>query len=210
MAFNIQSIMGTIYRDKISRIASAYQAAKMPFELEIRQVHSESDAFERKVLAGSAFWQETSDDGEIEYDHGEAFGERLDEAEDALDGLRKAFAIFAYHTWERGAQRWFDYSMKKPNHVDFIIALVSNNVAYDHDGLRDLNNLVNCLKHNSATSGPNLWKDRSDLFKPGFNPSDILPLIGKPPSSVDWEDQIKLSDANISIFFDTVRISSPK
>lgn len=207
---NLHKLMGTIYRSKVHRIASAYRAAKAPFELEIQQIHEEADAFEIEVAAGEASWQQVSDEGELEYDHGEALSERIDDAENALDSLRKAFTVVAYHTWERGALRWFKYANKKPNHGDFVHALSNNNFAFDQDGLRDLNNLANCLKHNSARSGPSLWSDRPDLFKPGFNPNDPLPITGKPPSSVDWEDEINLTDANMNAFFETVRISSPK
>ena len=210
MKLNIHKLMASIYRNKVHRIESAFHAAKGPFELEIKQVNDEADAFGKQVAAGKASWQEISDEGELEYDYGEALGERLDDAEDALDSLRKAFAIVAYHTWERGALRWFKYGKKKPNHADFVRALGDNGFTFDQDGLRDLKNLVNCLKHNSVTSGPELWSDRPDLFVSDFDPTAPLPITGKPPTSVDWEGQIKLTDANMDAFFETVRVSSPK
>lgn len=210
MKFTINTIMGTLHRNKVRRIASAFQAAKAPFDLEIQQVHEEADAFGKQVEAGEASWEEVGDEGELIYDYGEALGERRDDAEDALDSLRKAFAIVAYHTWERGALRWFKYAKKKPQHADFIQELKNNNVQIDEDGLRDLKNLANCLKHNSATSGPDLWNDRPDLFEAGWNPNDPLPVSGKPPTTVDWEERIKLTDANMDAFFETARVSSPK
>ena len=191
----VQRMMGAIYRDRVFRIAAAYRSAKAPFDLEIEQTYRDIAAYDEDIKVNPGphdFDEETG----LQYDYGEALGERLDDANDALNNLRKAFAIVAYHTWERGALRWFAAANQKPNHAGLIQAFEASPYAFDKDGLRDLKDLVNCLKHNSTTSGPALWKNRQDL--------------NKPPSSVDWEDEVMLVDSNMDAFFEVVRVSSPK
>lgn len=206
----VQRMMGAIYRDRVFRIAAAYRSAKAPFDLEIEQTYRDIAAYDEDIKANPPGPQDFDEETGFQYDYGEALGERLDDANDALNNLRKAFAIVAYHTWERGALRWFAHGKKKPIHDDLIQAFAASPYAFDKDGLRDLKDLVNCLKHNSTTSGPALWKNRPDLFKPGFNPKTINPITNKPPSSVDWEDEILLVDPNMDAFFEVVRTSSPK
>lgn len=206
----IQRMMGQIYRDRVFRMTAAYRSAKAPFDLELEQTYRDIAAYDEDTKANPPGPQDFDEETGFQYDYGEALGERLDDANDALNDLRKAFAIVAYHAWERGALRWFAAGNQKLNHAGLIQAFEASPYVINKDGLRDLKDLVNCLKHNSTTSGPALWGNRPDLFKPGFNPNTINPITNNPPSSVDWEGEIVLVDAHMDGFFELVRVSSPK
>lgn len=210
MSFALKSVHGARFRDRVARIRAAFRAARAPFYEEIERVENEAVAFQLRVDAGTAQWAEFDDETGAGWDHGEEFGERQSDAEDALLTVRKAFVMMTYHLWERGAQRWATQANKKPNHGHLVAALISNSIAVDATGLSQLNLLVNCLKHNSTSCGPDLYKARPDLFAGDFDPNEIHPATGKPFKNIDWAENIVLTDANIEAFLVTVTASAPK
>jgi hypothetical protein len=70
--------------------------------------------------------------------------------------------------------------------------------------------LVNCVKHNSHKSGPDLCGVRPDLFDQNFNPNAIHPGTGNRFKNIDWAENIVLIDDNMEEFFTTVRNSAPR
>lgn len=210
MHLDIKKLLGTVHRHGVDRLERAYEAAESPFREEIARIEADHAEMQAKVDAGQAEWSVTGEDGQLEYDFGDELADRQYEADDALLTLRKAFAILVYHHWERSAQRWFTYSTKKPNHGHLVCALKGAGYASDETGLSELNHLVNCLKHDSANSGPVLYGERPDLFEPDFDPNQLHPVTGEPFKKIDWANHIALTDAHLRRFFEVVRSSAPK
>lgn len=203
----VQRLVGTFFRDKINRLELAFATASAPFHAELKNASRAAAEHQRRVNAGTAVWEETTDEGE-HYDYGAELGERRDEAEEALATLRKAFTFLIYHQWERTTRRWS--SSKSPDHKELVKAAKAANVPLDEPGLELMRLLVNTLKHNSAKCGPDLYARRSDLFQSSFNPSPLSVITGRPLSAVDWAEGVVLSDADIEGFFETVSRSVPR
>ncbi len=203
----LAKILGKSFEMKLERLEKAFASASSSFYAELRAVKKAHDAFQIKVDAGTAKWEETTDDGD-RYDYGDELSERRDDAEEALLTLRKAFTFLIYHQWERLAQHWGKLG-KSPNHEDLVKAMKAAAVPLDEPGLEILRLLVNTLKHNSSKYGPPLYRARPDLFKAGFVPDEINPVTGTKLTSNSWSDQIELSDANIDAFIEIVRNSAP-
>lgn len=203
----LQRIVGRFFRGKINRLELAFAAASAPFHAEIKSVERTAVEYQKRVDAGTAFWEETTDDGD-HYDYGAELGERRDDAEDALLTLRKAFTFLIYHQWERTAQRWA--SGRAPNHAELVNGARAAGVPLDEPGLELLRLLVNTMKHNSSSCGPALYALRPDLFDPSFDPAAINPATGSPRTVIDWAEQIVLTDANIEEFLSIVSQSVPR
>ena len=208
MNLDIRKLQGVIHRNGSDRLKRAYEAAEAPFREEIARIAADDAEMRAKVDAGQAEWSVTDDDGNLAYDFGDVLADRQFEADDALLTLRKAFAILVYHHWERSAQRWFTYPTRKPNHGHFVCALKSAGYSIDEAGLSELNQLVNCLKHDSTSSGPELYQKRPDLFEPEFDPNPRHPLTGEPFKKIDWANHVVLTDAHLKAFFEVVRSSA--
>jgi hypothetical protein len=210
MTFVLKNVQYVVFKDRIMRMRAAFRAACAPFYAELEALETDAADFQKKVDAGTAQWSEYDEETGASWDYGDQLSERRSDAEDALLTLRKAFAIMSYHLWERGALRWTAQTKKTPNHRDLIEALKANAIVADERNLSDLNKLVNCLKHNSAKSGPALYAARPDFFDCDFDPYAIHPATGKPFNRIDWAENIVLSDANINEFLSAALSSAPK
>lgn len=51
---------------------------------------------------------------------------------------------------------------------------------------------------------------RGDLFSADFDPTGPNPVTGKPVSTIDWAENITLTDDNIEEFFEIVAASVPR
>ena len=209
MTFALKSVQHALFKARVARTRAAFRSACVPFYEEIAALEKEAPAFQTRVDAGSAQWEEHDEETGASWSHGEELSERRADAEDGLLTIRKAFAIMTYHLWERGALRWAPCKKKSPNHADLIAALTVATIAVDAKSLGELNKLVNCLKHNSAKSGPDLYAARPEFFSSDFDPNAIHPTTGKPFSRIDWADNIALTDDDIEQFLTTVLNSAP-
>jgi hypothetical protein len=210
MTFVLKNIQYVVFKDRIMRMRAAFRAACAPFYAELEALEKDGSEFQKQVDAGTARWSEHDEETGASWDYGDQLAERRSDAEDALLTLRKAFAIMSYHLWERGAQRWAAQKKKGPNHRDLIAALTASGIVVGEKKLGELNKLVNCLKHNSASSGPALYTARPDFFDSDFDPLVNHPATGKPLTRIDWAENILLSDANIEEFLMAALSSAPK
>jgi hypothetical protein len=201
-------ILGHIFQRKVERVENAFASATAPFHAEIQRIEKERAHYEERGEAGSAAWVQTTDDDDGSYDYGEILAERMADELDALLTLRNAFTVLIYHQWERLAQNWAKKGTSA-KHNELVSALKTAGIPVNEPGLEALRLLANTLKHNSMKWGRDLYLLRSDLFKSGFDPNSAHPLTGKPSTTIDWEDQIELTDENISEFVGIVRSSSP-
>lgn len=210
MNMAISRVRGAFFKGNVLATRAAFRASCATFAKQIADIENDASDFQTKVDAGEAQWLEVDEDTGQGFDYGDELAERRSEAEEALSTLRKAFAILAYHQWERGALSWAKYEKKRPNHGDYVSALTASGVQVDLRGLDDLNKVVNCLKHNNAKNGAELHAVRPDLFDTTFDPKALHPATGKPFMHVNWEGNLRLTDEDVEGFFHTILNSAPR
>ncbi|GBR09819.1 hypothetical protein [Gluconobacter frateurii] len=135
----------------------------------------------------------------------------IDMAKDALNELRKAFCVAAYHHWERSVSEWYHaYSQAPPNqdrpsvkfprgHEELENFCQSCLNISTHKSLKSVTSLVNLLKHNNK----NRWQDVHREWP------TIVPG-GRPGNGADWSGTVRLTDEDLLRVFEVVRLSGPK
>jgi hypothetical protein len=127
--------------------------------------------------------------------------------------LRKAFAIAAYHHWERSVQLWivptneiaardsFDARRKRHARGYEDISKAASEIGYPADvELPRVAALANTLKHNSKAYGARLLKLWPDILPSQFQNST---------NPTDWASAIQLSDEHLNEIFNIVSRSGP-
>ena len=150
-------------------------------------LNSEKDLLEQQLEAyrqGGKFEGECDEDGSILWERDMFLECETASVNEASAELRRAFAIAAYHFWERSVQsrsiqeqesgaatakklRTFECLCQEAEKLGYLI----------DSRLSRVNIFVNTLKHNNEDKGCKLLKLWPDLFTPEFQ---------VPPSSGDW------------------------
>jgi hypothetical protein len=158
------------------------------------------------------FEGERDEEGNVLWDQDNVLRLNISLAYEALMELRKAFAIAAYHIWERSVQRWHEHerenvasggtdSRKKGLHGHKGLSTAAREIGYpDNPELVRVMTLANAIKHNSTNSGKKLLELWSDIFPPGFD---------TPPRMSDWASSIQLTDRHLMEIFGIVSKSGP-
>lgn len=197
--------LGWKFQHAMDRLERNFHAACEPFKLQIEAANARAANLQKQVDAGKASWIMEHDGWQR--DLGEELSEEVQDAEDSLLTLRKAFTILLYHEWEKQAQRWFAHN-GKPNGVEIENGVKNAGLPVD-PLIEAIRLLVNTMKHNSKTFGPLLWRDHSSFFDASFDPNAVNPVTGKPMALVDYDASIKLHDVHIADFFRAARASGP-
>lgn len=188
---------GYVYQDGVNSILLSYDSAARALQLDTERAYDEINDYNVKVLASDPSGIERDGDGHILWDEADVLMHRSLQAEDALNTLRKAFAIVLYHHWERSVREWV--KSKHGKHDALVIAALA--IGQPTDPLvDDLRLLVNTLKHNNEVWGKPLHASRPDLFKAEFKISQSDP---------DWYDEIEVSGTAMLNFFSAVSTSGP-
>lgn len=188
---------GYVYQDGVNSIRLCYDNASRALELDTERAYDEITAYNAKVAAGDQSGIERDEDGHILWDEEDILMHRSLAAEEALNTLRKAFAIMLYHHWERSVREWVQ--SKNGKHDTLVTSAAA--IGQPTDPLvNDLRTLVNALKHNNDTWGKPLHNDRPDLFKADFKIAQ---------SDTDWYDGIEVSGSALLAFFSAVSASGP-
>ena len=137
----------------------------------------------------------------------------IEMAADAMNELRKAFAIAAYHHWERSLLEWWyaenpaarDESVPEasrptpPRNHERLLAFTETVATPPAPALDKVRTLANALKHNS--------KDRWDDLVQQWPE-----VIARTPYKhrADWAGTIRLSDSQLLKVFQAVQQSGPR
>jgi hypothetical protein len=113
-----------------------------------------AEEYEADVERDPKAWIGEMEDGYILWDQSQVHEMKVETAEEAVQDVRKAFAISAYHHWERYARRWTGSgsSTKHDKLVERTVAL-SYPVAIE---LERVHRLANVLKHDNDLRGAEL------------------------------------------------------
>lgn len=186
---------GYMYQDGVNSIRLSYDNAAQALQLQTERAYDEISEYNMKVAAGDQSGIEHDDDGQIVFDEADVLMYRSLAAEEALNTLRKAFAIVLYHHWERSVREWVQ--SKHGKHDALVTAAAA--IGQPTDPLvNDLRTLVNTLKHDSDRWGVPLHNDRPDLFKSDFKITQADPA---------WYDAIEVSGTALLDFFAAVSAS---
>lgn len=196
-------VLGLAFKLRLERLERAFSAASQPFRSEIARIDQEAEDL---AEAGSAVLVDP-DTGE-RFDQLDDLSDRRESELDSLDTIRRAFALLAYHAWERMAQRWS--SASSSDHDKLVRAGKAAGVPLDEQGLEVLRHLANTLKHNSKKSAPKLHSLRPGLFEAGFDPTVPHPVTGKARAFIHWESRLEITDDHIKEFFAILRRSAPR
>ena len=189
---------GYLYQDGINSIRLSYDSAAQALEMQTERAYDEIRNYNIKVKAGDQSGIERDEDGHVIFDEADILMYRSVAAEEALNTLRKAFAIVLYHHWERSVREWVQ--SKNGNHDTLVNSLAATGQATD-PLVNDLRTLVNTLKHDSDRWGVPLHHDRPDLFKSDFKVTQSHPI--------DWYDAIDVSGTALLAFFSAASASGP-
>lgn len=188
---------GYMYQDGINSIRLSYDSAAQALEIQTERAYDEIREYNAKVKSGDQSGIERDEDGYVFWDEEDVLMYQSSAAEDALNTLRKAFAIVLYHHWERSVREWVQ--SKHGKHDTLVSAAAAIGQVTD-PLVNDLRTLVNTLKHNNEVWGKPLHTSRPDLFKANFK-------IGQ--SDPDWHDEIEISGQALLAFFSAVSASGP-
>ena len=189
---------GYMYQDGINSIRLSYDSAAQALELQTERAYDEIRAYNAKVEGGDQSGIERDEDRHVVFDEADVLMYQSLAAEEALNTLRKAFAIVLYHHWERSAREWVQ--SKNGKHDTLVSSLAANGQGTE-PLVNDLRTLVNTLKHNNDGWGVPLHTDRADLFKSEFKITQAQPI--------DWYDAIEVSGPALLAFFSAVSASGP-
>jgi hypothetical protein len=199
--------------------------AKFPFNLQGYEFQGALDVLRKSSQAGLAalkhetivleqqltdylrvgeFEGERDEEGHVLWEQDQILNIKITDAYDAQMELRKAFAITAYHHWERSVQRWIAHKTGTANGSKMAykeLSKAATDIGYSPDsGLCRVVKLANTLKHNSEDGGDDLYQLWTDVFRPEFQ---------KPPRFSDWASAIQLTDQHLNEIFDIVSRSGP-
>lgn len=167
-----------------------------------REINALQQQLEDYHRAGK-FEGERDENGDLLWERDRVLNYEISVANDALVELRKAFAVAAYHHWERSVQQWiavFDGSDKKRTRYDHNRLLsAAKDAGYPPDPeLVRVVSLANALKHNSERYGLMLLAVWPEIFPRQFR---------GPPKLSKWAYSIQLTDEHLNEIFDIVQKS---
>lgn len=131
-------------------------------------------------------------------------------AEEALQAHRKAFALMIFHTWEKHVCDYMDWPEYRGEKA--FGDLKADGWAIDPKGLKLLQKVANCIKHDSAELfdfDDSLFGDQIILFGTDgvFSKKSKGKRVNREGFWTNWEDALCLSHEHILGFFDIVERS---
>jgi hypothetical protein len=200
---------GYAFQSVLAATKKSAQAGLTALSHEINALEYQLDEYRRVCK----FEGEQDEEGYVIWELGDLLNHEIISAPEGLTELRKAFAIAAFHLWERAVQQWitqeneaaaFNNSTtrkKVPAHTYVELVSAVENIGYSADlNLLRIKVLANTLKHNSEKSGMELLALWPDIFPPQFQ---------KPSRLSDWASAIQLTDQHLSEIFNVVSKSGP-
>jgi hypothetical protein len=200
---------GYEFQSALEAIRRSAQAGLAALSREINLLEQQLEDYYR---AGN-FEGERDENGYVIWERDDILNHEIAFAQEALMELRKAFAIAAFHHWERSVQRWItqetetaaangSVTRKKKSVQGFNdLSREASRIGYATDPkLQRVVTLVNTLKHNGDARGMELLRSWRGLFPPQFQtPSELS----------DWASAIRLTDQHLDEVFDVVSKSGP-
>lgn len=183
------------FKEGLTVQLATYRAASARLLGDIDRATGEAVDYRHRLKQGGEWVGELDESGNVLWDQEAVLGLRIEAAQDALATLRKAFAIAAYHHWERSVRAFTRRENGK--HDDLVKAAARHGVSV-HRKLGAVRDLVNLLKHDNDKRADDLRKSWSEL----------LPSETKRPYS-GWYDAVCLLEPDIDEVYQIVAASGP-
>jgi hypothetical protein len=159
-----------------------------------------ADAALKEYDAAGVFIGERDEEtGDIYWDQSQVLAFELEMAEIARQELRKAYAIAAYHHWERYVRVWTGKDNLR-THDDMTAATLAEGYPI-HAYLDRVRLLVNTLKHDNRRWGMALFEAWREAYRSDFRPRQV--------GRVYWAEAVSLTDNQIAELFATLAASGP-
>ena len=190
------NLQGWAFHEGLKSLYDAYVAARSTTDKERKKLQ-ERLARTRKSAVAIQKGQQGADPDDYNIDeYIDALNDFLSEEDMALDLIRQAFLITAFHYWERHVKAWTGKEYKESESLN---ELKTHGLAPEETRLHELRLIVNALKHSGGGSAKELYALRPDLFDP-----TTIKNWGEPTY-----EGLRLADSDFERYFEAVRISGP-
>lgn len=202
------NVRGCQFQSALDVLRKSAQTGSTALGSEIKELEQQLEDYRQS----GEFEGERDEEGYVISDRADEFDYQLDFVLEASMELRKAFAIAAYHHWERSVRQWIveesgtarcdDSNTEVKEVVGFDkLSKIADKLGYPIDpALKRVVTLVNTLKHVNEKHGVKLMECWPEIFP--------LQFTG-PSRSSDWADAIQLTDRHLAEVFDIVSKSGP-
>lgn len=195
LVFNMH---GYVFQEGVKTLQRSFAAAIAPLTADVERRSLEATTYQKSLADGGEWIGERDEDGYVLWDQETVLEMQLEGAQAAQMALRKAFAILAYHHWERSARGW----SKSLHGKHLRLVELTKKQGYPIDArMGALRDLANALKHENPKWGEQLKCSWPEVFSDGFN---------APSPAGSWYEAICLSDDDIGTILDAVARSGPK
>jgi hypothetical protein len=190
------NLLGFAFQQGVNWLETGFATAALALRAQFENRESDLEAYKAHVAAGGERIGEW-EDGLTLWEQDDILAIHIDDAEEALMDLRKAYVMAAYHHWERSARRW-TRAGPHAKHAKLVSATVA--LGYPLSGqLTGLHDLVNTLKHNSAR-----WAAALASSWP-----EVLTADPAAMPEQDWYRAVELTDAHVHQACEIIRRSGP-
>ncbi|QKN14340.1 hypothetical protein HR059_07630 [Sinorhizobium meliloti WSM1022] len=192
------NLLGSIFESGIDALRESFISASQGLQQKVDEAAKAVEDYQTD-LANDGEWigERDPDEGHVIWDQEQVLEFEIDAAREAHGELRKAYAVAAYHYWERSMRKYCkDHKSKHPELVQKAIA-EGFPISLD---LNRVHRLANALKHNSDSHGTKLqecWPE-------------VISVLFGPRNHMNWYAAIALSDAHVHQVFDIIRESGPR
>lgn len=186
---------GFAFEKGVELIADAYRVASDALEAKAHKIKSDLAAYEASISAGGEVIGEW-EDGYWLWTQDQLLEIQIEDSEEALNALRRAFVVALYHHWERWLRRQF---AKDSGKHDDLVGLAAKYGLHVHPRLEGVRDLANLLKHSNNKRGHDLLGSWRELLPPHFTLD----------TRADWYEAVKLTDEVVLEVVGIVKASGP-
>ena len=193
----VWNYQGYVFQEGVSILSAAYESAADALREQWLKAREDATAYQEGVASGEIEWIGEREEGHILWDLEQVHEMEIESKLEGESALRKAFALAAYHHWERGARAWT--GSDKRDHGDLVTAVQALGVAISPH-LEAVKDLANLLKHDNNRRGADLMKSWPE----------VLPAsLREGRARTDWYGAVRLTDAHLGQVFKAVAASGP-
>src|SRR5579862_2366621 len=192
------NLLGYRFQQGVELLRTSFDTSSEALNNAVIAAHNAEIADEAAVDAGGEWIGERDSDGQVIWDQHQVLGLRSEASRIAAGALGKAYAIAAYHHWERLVHLWADCDARA-THERLAAATLARGYPVAAR-LGDVRNLVNALKHGSDRWGERLEANWPELVRQG------RVHVGR---RTDWYESIELTDSDVHAVLDAVSGSGP-
>lgn len=189
---------GYVFQSGLDTLIRSYASAVAALEGDVERAKDDAYGYQQALEEGTEFIGERDEEGHILWSREDELNHTHQMAEDALRTLRRAFAISAYHQWERAARTWTK-AHRKLDH-DKVVKLVEALGQSVDPRLEAVRRIANLLKHDNDYWGEKVLELAPDVIDP-------VQVTRRVPT--EWYEAVILTEQHMTDIFNIVSASGP-